>query len=650
MYDKNKRFSLKSDFEPKGDQPSAISKLTSGFESGQNKQVLLGVTGSGKTFTVSHVINKLNKPTLVLAHNKTLAAQLYQEFKSFFPNNRVEYFVSYYDYYQPESYMPAKDMYVPKDSHVNPKIEQMRISATEGLLTRNDVIIVSSVSCIYSLGNPETYRNLSLHLMTGMQITRKNLILKMLEQQYERNDLELMPGKFRVRGDVIDIVPSYTDDILRIELYGDEIDRMELIDRFNLVPKEQFSSFHLFPAKHFAIDEESRKQAIRSIRDELESVLPEIDDPMIAHRLKTRVNYDIEMIEELGYCKGIENYSSHFDGRKKDQPPFCLLDYFPEDFLMIIDESHQSIPQIHGMYKGDHSRKRSLVEYGFRLPSAYDNRPLKFEEFKKYLNNVIFVSATPSIYERSISDQIVEQIIRPTGLVDPVILMRPIKGQINDLMGEIRNTTSKGFRVLVTTLTKRMAEELTEFFSENGIKARYLHSEIDTLERSELIRQLRVGTFDVLVGINLLREGLDIPEVALVAILDADKEGFLRNDTSIIQIVGRAARNSESMVILYMDKFTDSIRKAISETERRRNIQEEYNRVNGIVPKTIIKPIREQEIILKEIKSIPKAEIPAMLGELESKMRDAADNLDFEKAILYRDKINKLKKKAGKTA
>ncbi len=646
MYDE-KKFDLRAAFEPKGDQPKAIAQLLDGFKRGMDKQVLLGVTGSGKTFTISHVINNLNKPTLVLAHNKTLAAQLYHEFKDLFPKNRVEYFVSYYDYYQPESYIPSKDMYVPKDAQVNPKIEQMRVSATEALLTRRDVIVVSSVSCIYSLGDPSMYKKLSFELRSGMKVSRKQLIVVLLEQQYERNDLEPAPGNFRVRGDVIDVIPSYRDDMLRIELFGDEIERMSIIDRYNMEEKEAVDVFRLFPAKHFAIDEDSKERAIESINRELKEVLPTIDDPIIAHRLRTRVKYDVEMIQELGYCKGIENYSIHFDGRSKGKPPYCLLDYFPADLLMVIDESHQTLPQLHGMYNGDISRKKALVEYGFRLPSAFDNRPLRFDEFKRYLNNVVFVSATPSEYEKGASGQIVEQIIRPTGLVDPLILKRPIKGQADDLIREINTAVSKNYRALVTTLTKRMAEELTEYLSERGVKARYLHSEIDTLERSELIRQLRLGNFDVLVGINLLREGLDIPEVALVAILDADKEGFLRNDTSLIQIVGRAARNSDSRVILYMDNETDSIRRATGETNRRREIQMAYNREHGISPQTIIKPIREQEIVLKEIKSIPKAEIPEVIEELELQMRDAADQLDFEMAILYRDKIEKLKKKMG---
>ncbi len=642
----DQRFNLHSPFTPQGDQPNAIKALVDGFSSGITKQVLLGVTGSGKTYTVSNVIAQLNKPTLVIAHNKTLAAQLFQEFKSFFPENRVEYFVSYYDYYQPESYLPASDTYIEKDAQINPKIEQMRVSATEALLTRRDTIIVSSVSCIYSLGNPDTYKSMALELRTGMQRSRRDVILSLLAQQYERNEQELLPGRFRVRGDVIDVIPAYVDDILRIELWGNTIDRITFIDRFDMTEKERLDYFYLFPARHFAVDESAKQAAIDSIRSELEDVLPTLQDPLIAHRLKSRVNYDLEMIEEIGYCKIIENYSIHFDGLTSGQPPYCLLDYFPKDFLMIIDESHQMIPQIHGMYKGDRSRKRSLVEYGFRLPSSYDNRPLTFNEFSRYMRNVIFVSATPAAYELGVSGAVVEQIIRPTGLVDPPIETRPIKGQISSLISEVKKTVAKGFRVLVTTLTKRMAEDLTEFLGDKGLRVRYLHSEIDTLERTELIRQLRAGTYDVLVGINLLREGIDIPEVALVAILDADKEGFLRNETSLIQIVGRAARNVESRVILYMDTETDSIRKAMEETRRRREIQIAYNTEHGITPKTIIKPVQEPEIVLKDIKSIPKSDIPAIIESLEREMRAAADNLKFERAIELRDRITKLQNKA----
>ena len=639
-------FRIHSTFSPQGDQPKAIEALARGGAGGDARQVLLGVTGSGKTFTVSNVIERLNKPTLVIAHNKTLAAQLFHEFKSFFPENRVEYFVSYYDYYQPESYLPASDTYIEKDAQINPKIEQMRVSATHSLLTRRDTIVVSSVSCIYSLGNPASYRALSFELRQGAVMRRRDLVLSLLGQQYERTEQDLIPGTFRVRGDVVDVVPAYSDDVLRIELWGDTIDRLAIVDRFDMSEKERLSSYFLFPARHFAVEESAKQRAMDSIRRELAHVLPAIDDPLIAHRLKTRVNYDLEMIDELGYCKSIENYSIHFDGRTQGEPPFCLLDYFPRDFLMIIDESHQTIPQIHGMYKGDRSRKEALVNYGFRLPSAYDNRPLTFDEFSRYMRNVIFVSATPAPYEVGISSQVVEQIIRPTGLVDPPILTHPIRGQMTHLIGEIRDTVAKGFRTLVTTLTKRMAEELTEYLGEQGLKVRYLHSEIDTLERSELIRQLRLGVFDVLVGINLLREGIDIPEVALVAILDADKEGFLRNDTSLIQTVGRAARNVESRVILYMDRETDSIRRAMEETSRRRALQMSYNAAHGITPQTIVKPVQDQEITLRDIKSIPASEIPAIIDALEQEMRRAADSLEFETAIELRDRIAKLRAKA----
>ncbi len=648
MAEKKKDFLLKSSFSPAGDQPKAIKQLVDGLKKKFKGQVLLGVTGSGKTFTVSNVIAAVNKPTLVIAHNKTLAAQLYHEFKEFFPENRVEYFVSYYDYYQPESYLPATDTYIEKDLAINPQIEQMRLSATEALMTRNDVIVVASVSCIYSLGNPENYELLAFEMRVGEKMSRKELMGKLLDNLYERDDKQLFPGKFRVRGDTIDIMPGYTADTIRVELSGDTIESITFLDRLNMVPKQKLDHYYLFPAKHFVMPEGEREKAIASIRRELDETLPKIKDPLIAHRIKQRVNYDLEMIKELGYCKGIENYSRHFDKRKKGEPPYCLLDYFPDDFLLIIDESHQTIPQITGMYNGDRSRKQNLVDYGFRLPSAFDNRPLRFDEFKEYINKVIFVSATPSEYEKKYSDQVVEQIIRPTGLVDPVIFKRPIKGQIDDLIKEIDVVVKRKQRVLVTTLTKRMAEELTEFLSEKGVKVRYLHSEIDTLERSEIIRQLRLGKFDVLVGINLLREGIDIPEVALVAILDADKEGFLRDERSIIQTVGRAARNVDSKVLLYMDKETDSIKKAIAETERRRTIQVEYNRKNNITPKTIIKSVRDEpEIELKDTKHIPKKEIPKMVAEIEARMRKAADDLDFEAAILLRDRAEALKKRIG---
>ena len=641
---KEKKFELVSGFKPAGDQPKAVKQLIEGLKKKYERQVLLGVTGSGKTFTVSNVIAAINKPTLVIAHNKTLAAQLYHEFKDFFPENRVEYFVSYYDYYQPESYLPATDTYIEKDLAINPIIEQMRLSATEALMTRKDVIIVASVSCIYNLGNPENYEFLAFEMRAGEKMTRKELMTKLLNNQYERDDKQIYSGKFRVKGDTIDIVPGYSVDVIRVELSGDKIESLTFLDKLNMVPKQKLESYYLFPAKQFVVPEEERIRAIDSIRVELEEELPKISDQLIAYRLKQRVNYDLEMIQELGYCKGVENYSRHFDGRKPGQPPYCLIDYFPEDFLLVIDESHQTIPQIHGMYLGDKSRKKNLIDYGFRLPSAYDNRPLRFEEFAKYMNKVIFVSATPAEYERKASKQVVEQIIRPTGLVDPVIFTRPIKGQIDDLIKEIEVVVKRKQRVLVTTLTKRMAEELTEFLSEKGIKVRYLHSEIDTRERSEIIRPLRLGKFDVLVGINLLREGIDIPEVALVAILDADKEGFLRDERSLIQIVGRAARNADSKVILYFDNETDSIKRAIAETERRRNIQLEYNKKNKITPMTIIKSIRDEpEIEVKDTKHIPKKEIPKMIAEMEARMRRAADELDFEAAILLRDRVEALK-------
>ena len=643
--EKTGKFLLTSSFAPKGDQPNAIKKLVDGLKKGYDKQTLLGVTGSGKTFTISNVIQEVNKPTLVLAHNKTLAAQLYRELKDFFSNNRVEYFVSYYDYYQPEAYMPKTDTYIEKDLSINPKIEQMRLSATQALLSRKDTIIVSSVSCIYSIGDPKTYDSMAFEMRVGQKISRKDIIIKLLNQQYERNDQEIVSGRFRVKGDTIDVIPGYVDDVLRIEMFGDKIEKMSFLEKTDFSVKEKLEYYFLFPARHFVVEDKTKQEAIDLIKKELEKTLPNIEDPLIAHRLKQRVLNDIEMIEQVGYCKGIENYSRHFDKRKEGEPPYSLLDYFPKDFLFIIDESHQTIPQVHGMYNGDRARKQSLIEYGFRLPSAFDNRPLKFEEFSKYLTKTIFVSATPGDYEKDVSKQIVEQIIRPTGLLDPIIEKHEIKGQMTHLISEIEKVVKRKFRTLVTTLTKKMAEELTEYLSEKGIKVRYLHSEIDTLERNEIIRQLREGKFDVLVGINLLREGIDIPEVALVAILDADKEGFLRNERSLIQIVGRAARNSESKVILYMDNETDSIRRAVAETMRRRKIQIEYNTKNNITPKTIIKKVDEAEIELKDVNHIPKHDIAKIIVEYEAKMKKAAEDLDFESAILLRDKIEALKKR-----
>jgi excinuclease ABC subunit B len=637
------QFSLASDFEPKGSQPEAIQKLVSGLASGHRLQTLLGVTGSGKTYTVAKVIDAVKKPTLVIAHNKTLAAQLYNEFREFFPENRVEYFVSYYDYYQPESYIPAKDQYIEKDSSINPKIEQMRLAATASLMSRSDVIVVASVSCIYGLGNPENFMKMGFELKVGDKISRREILERLVAIQYERNDFELIPGRFRAKGETIDLVPGYFDEIVRIELFGDEVDRISEIDRRTGVRREDMRYFYVYPARHYVIPEEEQKAAIGSILEELDERLQELD-MLEAHRLRQRTLYDIEMIEETGSCKGIENYSRHFDGRKAGEPPYCLLDYFPEEFLLVIDESHQTIPQIRAMYRGDRSRKESLVDYGFRLPSAYDNRPLQFEEFERFMKRAIFVSATPGPYELERSGQIVEQIIRPTGLLDPVVTVRPAEGQVRDVMLEIEKVVEIGDRALVTTLTKKLAEELTDYLAKNGIRARYLHSEIETIERTEIIRELRLGKFDVLVGINLLREGLDIPEVGFIGILDADKEGFLRDERSLIQTIGRASRNANSRVVLYADRMTDSVRGAVKKTEERRALQMRYNADHGIVPKTIKKPIREKEVEITETRHIPKSDIPNVVIEMEAEMRAAADALDFERAIMLRETIKKLEK------
>jgi excinuclease ABC subunit B len=634
-------FQLVSTFPPAGSQPEAIAKLNDGLADNTRCQTLLGVTGSGKTFTMANVIAAANKPTLVIAHNKTLAAQLYQEFCDFFPKNRVEYFVSYYDYYQPESYIPAKDQYIEKDSAINPKIEMLRLSATASLSCRRDVIVVASVSCIFGLGNPENFRNLGFDMSVGQKITRNEIMSRLLDIQFERNDIDLSPGRFRVKGDTIDIVPGYYNDIIRIELFGDEIERIREVDKNTGAKKEEMKYFYVYPARHFVTPESAQKAAIVSIREELEEVLPTLG-LIESHRLRQRTNFDLEMIQETGSCKGIENYSRHFDGRKAGEKPYCLLDYFPEDLLIIIDESHQTIPQLHGMYNGDRSRKETLVNYGFRLPSALDNRPLKFHEFEQYMRQVIFVSATPGPYELKHSTQLVEQIIRPTGLVDPAIEVRPIEGQTLDVITETKKTIARGDRVLVTTLTKKLAEELSEYLADRGIRTRYLHSEIQTLERTEIIRELRLGKFDVLVGINLLREGLDIPEVGFIGILDADKEGFLRDARSLIQIIGRAARNVNAKVVLYADSMTDSMKTAISETKRRREMQIAYNEKHHIIPQTIIKPVKEKEVEIKNTKYVPKAEIPNVVIELEKQMRDAADNLDFERAIALREQVKKL--------
>ncbi len=634
-------FNLKTNFIPKGSQPDAIKQLVDGITKNYSAQTLLGVTGSGKTFSMAHVIQQVQRPAIVIAHNKTLAAQLYSEFKEFFPKNRVEYFVSYYDYYQPESYLPQKDLYIEKDADINPKIEQMRLAATASLSSRRDVIIVASVSCIYNVGNPLDYKGLGFEIRKGQHISRNALLHRFLDIQYERNDIELVPGRFRVKGDTIDLILGYYQNIYRIEMFGDTIESIRELNKTTGETVEVLSYLFIYPAKHFVIPESSQKRAIESIKQELEERLPQLP-ALEAHRLKQRTLYDLEMIQETGFCKGIENYSRHLDGRIPGEKPFCLLDYFPPDFLMFIDESHRTIPQIHGMHHGEFSRKQNLIEYGFRLPSAMDNRPLTFEEFEQYMHTVVFVSATPGAYELGKSQQVVEQIIRPTGLVDPPVEVRKIQGQIQDLIHEIQTTVKRGDRVLVNTLTKKLAEEMSEYLSEKEIKTRYLHSEIDTLERSEIIRELRLGKFDVLVGINLLREGIDIPEVGFIGILDADKEGFLRDERSLIQIIGRAARNVNSKVILYADVLTDSIQKALTETNRRRNVQLEYNSKHGIIPTTIVKPIKKKVVEITDIKHIPRKEMPAVLVNLELEMKKAADELDFEKAIALRDRIKRI--------
>ncbi|MCT8337742.1 excinuclease ABC subunit UvrB [Methanoculleus sp. Afa-1] len=640
-------FQLKAEFKPTGSQPDAIRKLSDGLARGEQFQTLLGVTGSGKTFTIANVVEEVQKPTLVIAHNKTLAAQLYNEFRSFFPENRVEYFVSYYDYYQPESYIAKRDLYIEKDAQINPKIEQMRLAATASVLSRPDTIIVASVSCIYGLGNPANFQGMGFEVKVGDRMRRDDIIRRLIDIQFERNEMELMPGRFRVKGDTIDIIPGYFNNIIRVELFGNEIDRISEIDKNSGERLEAMDYFFVYPARHFVAPDEVKERAIVSIEQELEEWLPNLG-MLEAHRLRQRTLYDIDMIRETGTCKGIENYSRHFDGRKAGEKPYCLLDYFPEDFLMVIDESHQTLPQVRGMYNGDYSRKKSLVEYGFRLPSAFDNRPLKFDEFSAgYMRSAIFVSATPGDYELKRSS-VAEQIIRPTGLVDPAVEIRPIEGQIPNVMAEIRATIDRGDRILLTTLTKRLAEELSEYLADQGIKTRYLHSEIETIERTEIIRQLRLGKYDVLVGINLLREGLDIPEVGFVGILDADKEGFLRDARSLVQTIGRAARNVNAKVVLYADTMTDSIKKAMAETGRRRAMQLAYNAEHGITPQTIRKPIREKEVDITDIKHVPKSEVPNLIIELEADMREAAERLEFERAIALRDMIKRLQEGKGR--
>ena len=654
-------FKIVSKFKPTGDQPKAIDSLVRSIENGDRGQTLLGVTGSGKTYTMANIIERVQKPTLILAHNKTLAAQLCSEFKEFFPNNIVEYFVSYYDYYQPEAYVPQTDTFIEKDAAINDEIDKLRHSATSALLERRDVIIVASVSCIYGLGNPEEYKKLTISLRPGMIKDRDEIIKKLIEIQYERNDIDFARGSFRVRGDSLDIIPaSYSNKGIRVEFFGDEIERIREFDVLTGNILGERTHVAISPASHFAASYEVLEKAIGQIEDELEDRLKELNSQeklLEAQRLRQRTNFDIEMIREMGYCSGIENYSRILDGRAPGTPPQTLIDYFPDDFLMFIDESHVTLPQCRAMYAGDRSRKNTLVDYGFRLPCAYDNRPLKFSEFEDKINQIVFVSATPGQYELDNSTNIAEQVIRPTGLLDPVIEIRPVKGQIDDLYAEIQKTTAKGFRTLITTLTKRMAEDLTKYLKDLGIKTTYMHSDIDTIERMKTIRDLRLGEYDVLVGINLLREGLDIPEVALVAILDADKEGFLRSETSLIQTIGRAARNSESRAIMYADNITKSMDKAIKETERRRQIQIKYNEDNGITPQTIIKEVRElieatkvaEEVTEYTAKS-PDSKLSAkdkkkLIKKYTDEMMDAAKNLQFERAAELRDIINDLKSK-----
>ncbi|WP_265459195.1 excinuclease ABC subunit UvrB [Enterococcus sp. HY326] len=657
--DTSRQFNLVSKYQPAGDQPEAISQLTEGIINGKKAQVLLGATGTGKTYTISNLIKETNKPTLIIAHNKTLAGQLYGEFKEFFPDNAVEYFVSYYDYYQPEAYVPSSDTYIEKDASINDEIDKLRHSATSSLLERNDVIVVASVSCIFGLGSPIEYSQQVVSLRVGMDLERNQLLTNLVDIQFERNDIDFQRGRFRVRGDVVEIFPASRDErALRIEFFGDEIERIREVDALTGEILADTEHVAIFPATHFVTNEEHMQVAVNQIKDELAdrlAILRSENKLLEAQRLEQRTNYDIEMMLEMGYTSGIENYSRHMDGRKEGEPPYTLIDFFPDDFLIVIDESHVTMPQIRGMYNGDRARKQMLVDYGFRLPSALDNRPLRLEEFEEHVNQIVYVSATPGPYEAEQTDTVIQQIIRPTGLLDPVIEVRPIMGQIDDLVGEINERVEKNERVFVTTLTKKMSEDLTDYFKEMGIKVKYLHSDIKTLERTEIIRDLRLGEFDVLVGINLLREGLDVPEVSLVAILDADKEGFLRSERSLVQTIGRAARNSEGKVIMYADKMTDSMQRAIDETARRRSIQEAYNVEHGIEPKTIIKEIRDLIAITKVAEEVTgydtsvsladmnKEEREMFLLKLEKEMKDAAKALDFETAANLRDTILEIK-------
>ena len=651
-------FKLHAPYEPTGDQPQAIEKLVKGFKEGNQFETLLGVTGSGKTFTMANVIQALNKPTLIISHNKTLAGQLYGEMKEFFPENAVEYFVSYYDYYQPEAYVPQSDTYIAKDSAVNDEIDKLRLSATAALAERKDVIIVASVSCIYGIGSPDDYMNMMVSLRPGMEIDRDDVIKGLIDMQYTRNEMDFKRGTFRVHGDVLEIFPANnTDTAIRVEFFGDEIDRITEVDVLTGEIKCILKHAAVFPASHYVVPQEKMNAACDRIEAELEERVRYFkgeDKLLEAQRIAERTNFDIEMMKETGFCSGIENYSRHLAGRAEGEMPETLMDYFPDDFLIIVDESHITIPQVRGMYAGDRSRKQTLVDYGFRLPSALDNRPLNFEEFESKIDQMLFVSATPNVYENEHELLRVEQIIRPTGLLDPEISVRPVEGQIDDLIGEVNKETKNHHKVLITTLTKRMAEDLTQYMSELGIRVKYLHSDIDTLERAEIIRDLRLDVFDVLVGINLLREGLDIPEITVVAILDADKEGFLRSETSLIQTIGRAARNSEGHVIMYADKITDSMRVAIDETERRRKLQQAYNEEHGITPKTIQKSVRDLIAISKKVaaeemefdkdpESMSRRELEKLIGDIQKKMKKAAAELNFEAAAEYRDKMVKLK-------
>ena len=640
------QFELVAPFKTSPGQQAAVEQLVKNFST-KPKQTLLGITGSGKTFVMANVINKLQKPALIIAHNKTLAAQLYAELKELFPHNRVEYFISFYDYYQPESYLPAQDMYIEKDSTVNEQIEKMRMHAVSSIVSRNDTIIVASISCIYSLGNPDDFRTMAAQLEVGKQISRQQLIHELVDMQYERNDMVLEPGRFRVRGDTVDVVPSYENEILRVELEGNAIKKIKEVNLLNGDVKTALDKFTLYPARQYVVPEEKHALALELIKQELDARLPSLP-PLEAHRLKQRTNYDLEMIKEVGFCAGMENYSRHFDGRRPGEAPFTLMDYFPKDYLLIIDESHQTIPQSRAMYNGDFARKKNLVDFGFRLPSALDNRPLKFEEFEKKMGKVLFVSATPAEYELEKSGPPVELITRPTGLLDPEVEMRSIEGQMQDLMVEAKKTITRGDRVLVTTLTKRMAEDLADYLSKEGFRVRYMHSEIESLDRIELIRELRVGEFDVLVGINLLREGLDIPEVATIFILDADKEGFLRDERSLIQTIGRASRNVNGKVILYADVETQSIKRAMETTWYRRSFQKRFNQEHGITPKTIVKSVSHKEGIIRGTKHLPKSDIKRQIIEMDAQMREAAEKLNFERAIELRDAIAELNKALDK--